>query len=324
MLGRLTEPDHRWLMFVSRSMPIVVIVFLVLSAAVHAQEISVLGPEQPETEPLPAAADPGPAESTVSQKPLKPAAPALPTTPAMTAQPPTADQATATEPPQTVAAAEPTRDERLIGRDRAQRQFLKLYDDGNYEQSIFFANQVVDLTREIFGNRSIELANPIMNLASAYRVSGDTQSAQATYSAAIEIIDDNAGILSAELINPLMGLGATYNDAGQHDLALRAYRRALHVNHVNAGFYNFEQLPVRDGLTESYLGLEELERADFEQTIQVSIYEHEYGQNNTAILPAMYKLADWYHRTGQFENEHSIYVAALRMVKRSGGKQTHF
>ncbi len=301
-------------------MPIVVILLLVLSAAVYAQEISVLEPEQPETEPVPALTDPGPADTELSQTPLKPAAPALPAPPAAAAQPPSADQATVTEPPQTVAAAELSRDEPLARRERAYRQFLKLYDDGNYEQSIFFANEVVNLTRDIFGNRAIELANPEMNLAGAYRSSGDTQSAQATYSAAIEIIEDNDGFLSAELINPLIGLGATYNDAGQHDLALRAYRRALHVNHVNAGFYNFEQIPVRDGLTESYLGLEELERADFEQTVQVSFYEHEYGQNNPVNLPAMYKLADWYHHTGQFKNEQSIYTNTLRMIKRSGGK----
>ena len=155
MLGRLTEPDHRWLMFVSRSMPIVVIVFLVLSAAAHAQEISVLRPEQPEMEPLQAAANPGPAESAVTQKPREPAAPALPTTPAAAAQPPSADPATATEPLQTVEPADLSRDEQLVRRERAQRQFLNLYDGGNYEQSIFFANEVVNLTREIFGDRSI-------------------------------------------------------------------------------------------------------------------------------------------------------------------------
>lgn len=244
----------------------------------------------------------------------------LPATPETAAQPARAEQTSASEQLQTVGPAELTSDERFIGRDRAQRQFLVLYDDGNYEQSIFFANRVVELTGEIFGDSSIELANPIMNLASAYRRSGDTQSALATYNVAIGIIEDNNDNLSAELINPLIGLGATYNDAGLHALGLGAYQRALRVNHVNEGFYNFAQIPARDGLTASYLGLEDLEKAEFQQTVQVSIYEHEYGEDNPAILPAMYKVADWYHRTGQFENEHSIYVAALRMVKQSGGK----
>ena len=221
---------------------------------------------------------------------------------------------------QTVDPAGLAGDELHIRRDRAQRQFLTLFDDGNYQQSIFFANRVVELTREIFGNSSIELANPLMNLAGAYRRSGDPQSAQATYSAAIAIIEDNNDNLSAELINPLMGLGATYNDAGLHALGLSAYQRALRISHVNGGFYNFEQIPVRDGLTESHLGMDNLEKADFEQTVQVSIYKHEYGQDNPEILPAMYKVADWYRRTGQYENEQSIYSTALRMAKQSGGK----
>ena len=237
----------------------------------------------------------------------------LPATPEAAVQP-------AGEQLQTVDPTGLTGDERQIRRDRAQRQFLTLYDDRNYQQSIFFANRVVELTREIFGNNSIELADPLMNLASAYRRSGDPQSAQATYAAAIAIIEDNQDNLSAELINPLVGLGATYNDAGLYALGLSAYQRALRISHVNGGFYNFEQIPARDGLTESHLGMEDLEKADFEQTVQVSIYKHEYGEKNPEILPAMYKVADWYHRTGQFENEQSIYTTALRMVKRSGGK----
>jgi TonB family protein len=244
----------------------------------------------------------------------------LPAAPDAAAPPASAEQTGAGEQPQTVDPAGPTGDELQIRRDRAQRQFLTLYDDGNYEQSIFFANRVVELTRETFGNSSIELANPLMNLASAYRRRGDPQSALASYSAAIAIIEDNNDNLSAELINPLMGLGATYNDAELHALGLSAYQRALRITHVNGGFYNFEQIPARDGLTESYLGMENLEKADFEQTVQVSIYKREYGEDSPEILPAMYKVADWYHRTGQFENEQSIYTTALRMVKKSGGK----
>ena len=244
----------------------------------------------------------------------------LPTEPEATVQPAGAEQTRASEQLQTVDSAGLAGDELHIRRDRAQRQFLTLYDDGNYQQSVFFANRVVELTREIFGNGNIELANPLMNLASAYRRSGDPQSAQATYSAAITSIEDNIDNLSAKLINPLTGLGATYNDAGLYALGLSAYQRALRISHVNGGFYNFEQLPARDGLTESYLGMDDLEKADFEQTVQVSIYKHEYGEANPEILPAMYKVADWYHRTGQFENEQSIYTTTLRMVKKSGGK----
>ena len=243
-----------------------------------------------------------------------------PTAPEAAVQPAGAEQPRASEQLQTVDPAGLAGDELHIRRDRAQRQFLTLYDDGNYQQSVFFANRVVELTREIFGNGNIELANPLMNLASAYRRSGDPQSAQATYSAAIAIIEDNIDNLSAKLINPLTGLGATYNDAGLYALGLSAYQRALRISHVNGGFYNFEQIPARDGLTESYLGMDDLEKADFEQTVQVSIYKHEYGKDNPEILPAMYKVADWYHRTGQFENEQSIYTTTLRMVKKSGGK----
>ena len=191
---------------------------LAQKASTTANATSIAEPEQPESHNIPVLANPESTDNALNQTSLTPAITTLPTPPAAAAQPPYADKASAIEAPQIVDATEPSRDQRLERRERAHRQFLKLYDDGNYERSIVFAAEVVNLTREIFGKRSIELADPMINLASVYRNSGNTQSAQATYSAAIEIIEDNNDMLSAELINPLIGLGATYNDAGLHEL----------------------------------------------------------------------------------------------------------
>ena len=148
--------------------------------------------------------------------------------------------------------------ELLLRRSQAQQRFLEFYDDGNYPQSVIAANQVLQLTREAFGSDSIQTASPLTNLARAQHQLGDLEAARVNYNTAILTIEEHEGILSQRLINPLIGLGAVYNQAENYELGLRSYQRALRVNHVNGGFYNLEQLPVRDGLTESYIGLDDM------------------------------------------------------------------
>ena len=65
---------------------------------------------------------------------------------------------------------------------------------------------------------------------------------------------------------------------------------------MNEGFYNFDQFKMHDGLTESYVGLDDMEQANFYQESQLEIRQRESGQRDPAIVPGLYKLAEWYRR----------------------------
>jgi tetratricopeptide (TPR) repeat protein len=127
--------------------------------------------------------------------------------------------------------------------------------------------------------------------------------------------------LSSRLVNPLNGLGATYNRLGLYDQAVQTYERALRINHVNDGFYNFEQFKIYDGMTESYVGLGEIEDANFFQESQVEIYQRKIGIDSPAIAPGLYKLAEWYERSGQIELAMRSYRRADTILRAGeGGK----
>jgi tetratricopeptide (TPR) repeat protein len=102
----------------------------------------------------------------------------------------------------------------------------------------------------LHGEDSLELASPLTNLATAQLRNGDLRDAEASYQAAIVLLEKREGFLSPRLANPLVGLGETYVRSEQYPQATEAYERALRVNHVNEGFYNLEQIKIRDGLTE--------------------------------------------------------------------------
>ena len=202
----------------------------------------------------------------------------------------------------------------------AQRRFIQLIDEKRYPEAISVALRVVEISREEFGEGSIELVAPFDNLATVQMLSGDYVAAENNYHASIELIERNQGILAPRLINPLIGLGATYNRTGLYDQGVEAFERALRISHVNEGFYNFDQFKIRDGLTESHIGLQDLEEANFQQQIQVEINQRKLGLENPEIVPAMYKLARWYERSGQLEIARATYQGARRMLKDAHGK----
>lgn len=186
-------------------------------------------------------------------------------------------------------------------RTQAHLRFLRLNDEERYFEAGLAARSVVDLTVAEFGPDSLELVTPLVNLATMQMRNGPLESAEANYKRAVAIIEQHQGILSPRLLNPLVGLGAAYNRLGLYEQAVQTYERALRINHVNDGFYNYEQFKIHDGLTESYIGLEEIEDANFYQESQLEIYQRKQGIKSPAIVPGLYKLAEWYERSGQIE-----------------------
>jgi TonB family protein len=204
----------------------------------------------------------------------------------------------------------------------AHNRFLRLNDEERYLEAGIAAQEVVDLTSDEFGSDSMELATPLVNLATMQTRNGPLESAEANYKKCVAIIENHEGLLSKRLINPLIGLGATYNRLGLYEQAVQTYERALRINHVNDGFYNFEQFRIYDGLTESYIGLEEIEDANFFQEAQLEIHQRKLGVNNPATAPGLYKLAEWYERSGQLELAMQTYRKADTMIRTSEAGNT--
>ena len=213
-----------------------------------------------------------------------------------------------------------TLEERL---DDAHIRFLSYFADELYPQALVAATQTAQLTGEYYGDQSLEHALALVNVATAQTKTGDLAGAIANYRTSIELIEDREGIVSPRLVNPLMGLAATHNELGAFDRGLIIYKRALRINHVELGLNNDEQMRIRDGLTESYLGLGDKEDANFQQEAQVRIIRQEHGDNLDELLPAIYKLAAWYKRSNQPEQEAMLLQNATRAIKKKVGNDSN-
>jgi tetratricopeptide (TPR) repeat protein len=199
-------------------------------------------------------------------------------------------------------------------RAAAHERLLRLLDEGRAAEAVSAANEVVELTRQIAGGDDERLAVPLMNLASAQLRAGDLPSAEANYLASIRVLENAAGIVAPGLVGPLTGLAQTYLQTRRYPQAVQAYERALRINHVNEGFYGDDQFPIRDGLSEGYLGELDIEKANHHQEAQLAIAERRHGADARGTVAPLAKLGRWYQRTGQVTAARDAFQQAVRAI----------
>ena len=196
-------------------------------------------------------------------------------------------------------------------RNKYQTEFIELYDQKLYLQSLRPAKEVVALSREIFGENNYRLITPLNNLGSTYYMVGEYELAQEIFKECIQLIELNRNIISPELSSPLYGIALTLNQFGQYDYAIKVLERALRINHVNNGLYNLDQIKIHDSLTESYIGIKDVEKANHHQSFQVFISKKYFGIDNPQVDESLDKLSNWYKRTGQVYSEREIHKELL-------------
>ena len=201
-------------------------------------------------------------------------------------------------------------EELLERRNQLQQNFLSLYDEERYQQSILTATEIINITQEIYGPESQNLVNPLNNLASSYFMVGDFEQAIKVFLECIALIESN-NIISYDLVSPLVALGLAFNKSEKYNEAVEVFKRALHINWVNNGFYNLEQINIHDSLTESFIGLKNLEEANHHQNFQLGIYNNHFGKNNIKVDESLTKLANWYKRSGQALSERLVFQELL-------------
>ncbi|MDP6435668.1 MAG: energy transducer TonB [Gammaproteobacteria bacterium] len=206
--------------------------------------------------------------------------------------------------------------------DDAHQRFMDYYAEEQYQLALVAAAQVVEHTHAIYGEASLEAGLALTNLATAQAKLGDHPAALMNYQASVAIIEATQGIISPRLVNPLLGVAAEHNAMENYDLGLAVYERALRIYHVEHGLFNVDQMKIRDGLTESYVGLGDMQNAGFQQQVQAMIIRQEHGDDLELVVPAVFKLAEWYQRTNQPEKEQQQYTFAVNAIRQLEGQNS--
>lgn len=170
------------------------------------------------------------------------------------------------------------------------------------------------------GHDSLELVEPLLDLAAAKARAGDFVAAAGDFAEAVRLVETLRGAMDRRLLEPLRGLGLSANAAGEYARGAEALERALHVMRIHNGLYHIEQRELLDALSQSYVGLGRGEDAEFRQRAALQLAEREYGADNFRILPAVSALADWYHDQGFFPQERLLLEREIELLEAARGK----
>jgi tetratricopeptide (TPR) repeat protein len=204
-------------------------------------------------------------------------------------------------------------------RMEAYDQFKALFETSRFEESLPFAQRVVELS-EVDRDREIELPIAYSNLGATQFQLGNYEAAAASYLTSLTLLESSQGISSRRMIVPLAGLGAVYAASDQHALAVKQYDRALAVSRRSNGLFNLPQLPMIEKVADSRYALGDYGGVERDYFYSLRIVEQNYGYNDLRTLPVALKLASFYESLKQFVAARGLYLRVRDIsMKESGG-----
>ena len=208
----------------------------------------------------------------------------------------------------------------LTEQRRMNQRFVELFREQRYVEGEEVADSILRRAEEQYGYDAVEILGLLINLATVQRVQGRYSDALFHYERNIAIAERKLGYDAIELLNPLHGMARTFMRMGDPEAAKEPLSRALRVTHANTGIYSLDQGRTRDLLSELSLAEGDLEQANLHQRIQVRAHERRYGPRDPRVVPALYKLGEWYERTRQTSLQRQSYAAADRIIQAANGQ----
>ena len=197
-------------------------------------------------------------------------------------------------------------------------EFRSLFDAHRYQEALPVAQRLVALTEEHYGDKALELVNPLTNLGTTYHRLGQHADAEKSYLRGIEILEAASSSTDRQLLRPLQGLGVTYVALGQYDDASLILRRAVDLSRNLNGLFAVEQLEMLDPLIRSYVALGDYANAEKEHQYAFEVAESAYGKDDIRLVGPLESYAGWYEFVGRYTTARALHARALSIAERDG------
>jgi len=191
---------------------------------------------------------------------------------------------------------------------------LSLNPPAHKGSTVSSTHDVESLVKELRPDHS-GLITPLLAQADIHLVNNEYQVAEQNYLECVLILENQAGVFDQALIPPLIRLGNLYQNQRRFQEALDMFQRAKHISHRNAGLYNLAQVPIVESISDIYLKLNSFKEAEREQWYRFYIFGHFFENSTAALLPAIFKLADWYRNLGEQRDEQYIYEETISTLE---------
>lgn len=114
------------------------------------------------------------------------------------------------------------------------------------------------------------------------------------YQDAVVDIENRYGVYDERLTDQLMGLALAHQNQGEHPEAIKAFKRAIHISRINDGLYSLEHAPMLSHLIDSYVAVNDWDKANDKQYLLYQLKARNYGELNPILLESLSKMVEWH------------------------------
>ena len=204
---------------------------------------------------------------------------------------------------------------------RANQQVAYLYNQGRYHDAIPIAQQAVQLTRDLFGEKHAEYATSLNNLATLYNMVNDYPAAIPKYQQALEVNRETLGDKHPEYAINLGNLAVLYDKMGDVKSAELLYNQALDILRITIG----EQDPI---YISNLKNLAELYKSTGNYSAAVLLYKQlldntrqSLGENHPDYADHLNDLAVLYEAMGNYAAAEPLDQQSLEIKRRTLGEE---
>ena len=207
----------------------------------------------------------------------------------------------------------------VVDRFEAAQLFHQFVENQDYVQALEAADTGLRLSEAELGPRDMALVPALNNMGQALLYLNQPVEARPYFERSLDIVRAERGIYAAEMFEPLMGIGEADQAVGRHEEAVHAFLRAQNVTHRSEGVYTLGQLAPIEEMVESLMAQDKWEEAENLQLTIFKLYRNNYGDESVASLPALYKLARWYHSIMDFRAARLLYRRSIDVIEQEKG-----
>ena len=154
----------------------------------------------------------------------------------------------------------------------------------------------------------------VVAAAAGQTAAGEHVDAINTIEAVIDRIERRSNRYDLALVAPLLVLGDALAGVGDSEGALGAYDRALHITRIGRGLHHPSQVTAVYRQAALLAERGRVREANGRHEYAYRMLLRNYGKDDPALLPGLFKLADWYLSTYNIFSARALYEHAAAVA----------
>lgn len=197
----------------------------------------------------------------------------------------------------------------------------ELRDAGKYEEALPFAQQIVDISKQKWGENSAKYATSLQLLAQFYHRLRQYANAEELYLKVIKIRANVLGKEHSRYISSLNTLAYLYWETGKYSRAIPLYLEAKKTREKTLGKGHPDYAESLDNLASTYLYNDEYEKAEPLYAELIAIREKTVGKEHVAYATPLNTLGVLYMKKGDYAKAEPRLLEATKIKAKVLGER---